>query len=91
MNRIIFGATALLGLALVANVGSREPKGNGNMCSAKLALVADTGRKMPAQKKFPRQERLYAVEVTDDALEELRRINKHAYSVMQAEIFYKRR
>jgi len=89
MNRIIFGATALLGLALVANVGSDEPKGK--MCSAKMAFVANTGRQVPAQKKFPRQERQFAIEVTDEALEELRRINKHAHSVMQAEIFYKRR
>ena len=78
MNRIIFAATALIGLVLVANVGSRGPKGNGNVCSAGLAFVADTGRKMPAQKKLPRQERLYAVEVTDEALEELRRRSRLA-------------
>lgn len=78
MNKIIFAVTALVGLALVANVGSRGSKGSGGGCLAGLAFVADTGRKMPAQKKFPRQERLYAVEVTDEALEELRRHSRFA-------------
>lgn len=89
MNRIIFAATAIVGLALVANVGSYEPRGK--VCSAKMSFVANTGRQVPMPKKFPSQERQYAIEVTDEALEELWRIHKHAHGVMQAEIFYKRR
>lgn len=88
MNRIIFVLTAFIGLALVIDVGSFEPRGR--MCLAKMS-VADTGRKMPAQRKFPKQERQYAIEVTDEALEELQKVHKHARGILQGEIFYKRR
>lgn len=75
MNRIIFAATALVGLALVANNGSFEPTGR---CVKDLSLKAKTGRDFPSRKVPQAQERLFAVEVRDEALEELRRHSRVA-------------
>lgn len=56
MNRIIFAATALIGLALVAQNGSPEP--TRGKCVRNLSFRAKTEGDFPNEKKLPTHERL---------------------------------
>ena len=75
MNRIIFMATALIGLALVASNGFHRPK-SGCGVGETLLMSQTSGREVPAKKSASTKVPLVAIEVTDEALEKLRRLAK---------------
>lgn len=76
MNRIIFAATALAGLALIAN--QKPLREVSRASSAAMFITKEAPYRVPEKSESAPRERPVAVEVTDEALEELRRSAKYA-------------
>lgn len=87
MNRIILTATALIGLALVAKSGFFEPATVAFKSKTSLSSAVERPQK-PAKKSVPRHSPFAAVEVTDEALEELRKLSKLAKTAKPNRIYH---
>lgn len=75
MNKIIFTTTAVIALALVASTGTVKTSEKTSMKRA-FVVQKTSKRTVPAEKDVPYRQPLCAVEVTDEALEELRKFAK---------------
>lgn len=83
MNKIIFVVTAFVSLALVASGRSSVKVYRGP--SGATFIKAEAPWRMPERNIPAQRERPVAVEVTDEALEYIRRSSKFAYVLLRLE------
>ena len=86
MNRIIFAVTALIGLGLVTCGGSRGLRSDRFVGKTSLMPKASK-REVPAKKPVSTKAPLVAIEVTDEALEELRKLSKLANTAWPGQVY----
>ena len=74
MNKVIFEVVALVGLTLIAGRKPAEPVSR--ISSVGMCIAEEMPYQVPEESESEEQEALFAIVVTDEALEELRRISR---------------